>query len=211
MAQALTEVNNYIYELDNKIYVNLTNACTNNCLFCIRTQKDDVKGANMWLTSRPTFDEIISQLNKKESLIKNGITFCGYGEPLIEAEMLIKVAKYVKEKYPNTKIKINTNGHANYIQKRNVVPELKNCIDEVSISLNAQNKELYNELSQPKFDNAYEEMLDFGKKCVENNIKTTFTVVTGYKDYDIDIEACKKISQDIGANFRERPWIKDGY
>ena len=211
MAQALTEVNNYIYELNDKIYVNLTNACTNNCLFCIRTQKDDVKGTNMRLSARPDFNEIISQLKQKEALIKNGITFCGYGEPLIEADMLIKVAKYIKNNYQNTKIKINTNGHANYIHKKNIVPELEGIIDEVSISLNAHNKELYNELSQPKFENAYDEMLDFAKKCVQGGIKTTFTIVTNFKNYDIDIDACKKISQTIGANFRERPWIKDGY
>ena len=211
MAQALTQVNNYIYELDNKIYVNLTNACTNNCLFCIRTQKDDVKGANMWLSSRPEFDKVVAQLKEKENLIKNGITFCGYGEPLIEADMLIKVAKYIKENYPETKIKINTNGHANYIHKKNIIPSLKECIDEISISLNAHNKELYDELSQPKFANAYDEVLDFAKKCVESGIKTTFTVVTNFKNYNVDIDACKRISQEIGANFRERPWIENGY
>ena len=57
--------------------------------------------------------------------------------------------------------------------------------------MNAQNEELYNELSQPKIDNAYKEMLDFAKKCVQQNIKTTLTVVTNFKNYKID-EAKKK-------------------
>ena len=30
------------------VYVNLTNACTNSCIFCLRTQKDDVCGSDMW-------------------------------------------------------------------------------------------------------------------------------------------------------------------
>ena len=211
MAQVMTEVNNYIYELDNKIYVNLTNACTNDCIFCIRSQKDDVKGANMWLTKKPDFDTVISQLKNKLNLINNGVTFCGYGEPLLNADLVIKLSKYIKENYPETYIKINTNGHANAVLKRDIIPELKNYIDEVSISQNAPNETLYNELCQPKIENAYNEMLNFAKKCVENEIMTTMTIVTNYKNYDIDIDACKEIAHNIGANFRERPWIENGY
>ena len=211
MAQVMSKVNNFIYELDNKIYVNLTNACTNDCIFCIRSQKDDVKGANMWLTSRPDFETVISQLKEKESLIKNGITFCGYGEPLLELDLLIKLSKYIKANYPETRIKINTNGHANAIYKKDVTSDLVGIVDEVSISLNAPNEHLYNELSQPKIDNAYCEMLNFAKKCVENGIKTTLSVVTNYKNYEIDIEACEKIAKESGANFRNRPWIENGY
>ena len=207
----MSEVNNFIYLLDNKIYINLTNACTNNCLFCIRSQKDDVQGTNMWLNKRPDFETVKEQLSSHSDLLKNGVTFCGYGEPLIEYEMLIKIAKYIKSNYPETKIKINTNGHANAIHKKDIVPSLKDCIDEVSISLNAQSEELYNEISQPKTENAYNEMLDFAKKCAENGIKTTMTVVTNYENFNIDTDACKKIAGEIGANFRERPWIKNGY
>ncbi len=207
----MTEVNNFIYELDNKIYVNLTNACTNDCLFCIRSQKDDVKGTNMRLTQKPDFDTVISQLKNKLHIINNGVTFCGYGEPLLEADLLIKISKYIKENYPDTYIKINTNGHGNAALKKDIIPELKNYIDEVSISLNAPNETLYNELCQPKIENAYKEMLNFAKKCVENGIKTTMTIVTNYKNYDTDIDACKEIAKNIGANFRERPWIENGY
>lgn len=211
MVQVMSKTNNFIYELDEKIYVNLTNACTNNCLFCIRTQKDDVQGANMWLSKRPELDEVISQLKEKENLIKNGVTFCGYGEPLLELDLVISVAKYIKENYPNTKIKINTNGHANAVHKKDVIADLKNYIDEISISLNAHNEDLYKELSQPKIENAYFEMLDFAKKCAENDIKTVLSVVTNFKNYEIDLQSCEKIAHDIGAKLRERPWIENGY
>lgn len=210
MSQVMNKINNFIYILDNKIYVNLTNSCTNDCIFCIRRQKNDVVGADMRLSSRPVFEDVIEQLNNYTSILSNGVTFCGYGEPLIELDILIKIAKYLKEKFPDTKIKINTNGHANAFHKKNIVPLLKNCIDEVSISLNAQNEFLYNEICRPKIQNAYDEMLDFAKKCIENGIKTTMSVVTNYRK-EIDIEECRKIAQNIGADFRERPWIENGY
>ena len=211
MAQVMTNVNNYIYELDNKVYVNLTNACTNDCLFCIRSQKDDVKGSNMWLNKKPDLESVIEQLEDKKNILHNGVTFCGYGEPLLEADLVIEISKYIKSHYPNTKIKINTNGLSNAALKRNIIPELKDYIDEVSVSLNTQNEELYNKMCRPKIDNAYKEMLNFANECVKNGIETTMTIVTNYKDFDVDINACKKLAQEIGANFRERPWIENGY
>ena len=210
MTQVMNKVNNFIYILDNKIYVNLTNACTNDCVFCIRKQKDDVVGVNMRLSQKPDFETVTSQLQKYSSLLSNGVTFCGYGEPLIELDLLIKITKFIKRISPDTYIKINTNGHANAFHKMDIVPQLKDCINEVSISLNAQNERLYEKLCQPKIQNAYNEMLDFAKKCTESGIKTTLSIVTNY-DNEVNINECREIAQSIGAQFRERPWIENGY
>ena len=81
--------------------------------------------------------EVISQLHKFEKYIKNEIIFCGYGEPMLKLDIIKEVSKYIKENYPDVKIRINTNGHANLIYKRNVLPELKGLADKFSISLNA--------------------------------------------------------------------------
>lgn len=68
---------------------------------------------------------------------------------MLKLEELKEVAKYIKEKYPETKIRINTNGHANFVYKRNVIPELKGLIDEFSVSLNgATKKNIMNFLNQ---------------------------------------------------------------
>ena len=175
--------NNLVYILDGKIYINLTNMCTNDCIFCLRRDKDDVCGQDMWLKSEKiTADDVIEQLNKYEDKIAKGITFCGYGEPTMKFEVLKQVAEYIKHNYPDTFIKVNTNGHGNVINKKDILPELKGLVDEFSISLNAQNSDLYKELSQPKIDNAYESMKDFAKKAYENGFKTTLSVVSGYKD-----------------------------
>lgn len=204
--------NNLVYLLDNKIYINLTNMCTNNCIFCIRGLKDDVVGSNMWLSTEDiSAQDVIKQLTKFEDKIDSGVTFCGYGEPTIKIEVLKDVAAFVKKHYPNTKIRVNTNGHGNYIHKRNIIEELKGLVDEFSISLNAENKELYNKLSQPKIKNAYEEMKTFAKLASNAGIKTTLSVVTGYKNYKIDTKACEEIAKSIGANFRNREWLDNGY
>lgn len=204
--------NNLVYILDGKIYINLTNMCTNDCIFCLRRDKDDVCGQDMWLKSEKiTADDVLEQLKKYEDKIGKGVTFCGYGEPTMKFEVLKQVAEYIKQNYPNTFIKVNTNGHGNVINKKDILPELKGLVDEFSISLNAQNADLYKELSQPKIDNAYEAMKEFAKSAYDNGFKTTLSVVSGYKDYDVDLALCEKIAKDLHASFRNREWIENGY
>ena len=156
--------NTLVYLLDKKIYINLTNRCTNDCIFCHRKDKFNIQIYNVNI-----------------------------------------------EKYPETKIRINTNGHANFVYKRNVIPELKGLIDEFSVSLNGATKEEYNELSQPKFDEAYEEVKKFIKACADENISVVASVVEGYKGRHLDLKTCEKIATDLGAKFRVREWIVNGY
>ena len=208
-----------VYQLDGKIYINLTNKCTNDCIFCLRKDKADVKGQELWLDSEEfSAKDVIKQLNNviclpscPPAFLTSEIIFCGYGEPMLKLDILKEVAKYIKEKYPQTKIRVNTNGHANYVYKRNVVPELKDLIDEFSVSLNGENSEEYDELSQPAFEGAYEEVKKFIKACADENISVVASVVEGYKGRHINIKKCEEISASLGAKFRVREWIVNGY
>ena len=205
-----------VYLLDKKIYINLTNRCTNNCIFCLRNDKDDVCGQELWLDSEDfSANEVISQfkevIKKAGSDYKNEAVFCGYGEPMLKLEILKEVAKWIKQNYPQVKIRINTNGHANFVYKKNIVSELVGLVDEISVSLNASSSQEYDELSQPKFDNAYEEVKKFIKSCSDAGIKTVTSVVENYKGRHLDLEKCEKISEDLGAKLRVREWIPNGY
>lgn len=202
--------NTLVYLLDGKIYINLTNRCTNDCIFCLRRDKSDVKGQELWLDDEnSTTQDVIKQFETFEPTKE--VIFCGYGEPMLKLEELKQVAKYIKDKYPEIKIRINTNGHANFVYKRNVVPELKDLIDEFSVSLNGATKEEYDELSQPKFENAYDEVKKFIKACADEKISVVASVVEGYKGRHLDLEKCEKIATDLGAKFRVREWIVNGY
>lgn len=212
--------NTLVYLLDEKIYINLTNNCTNRCIFCLRQDKTDVCGQEMWLDTEVFgAKEVIEQLEhtikkqleagKPQSL--NEIIFCGYGEPLLKLDLLKEVAAYIRENYQQTKIRVNSNGHANLIYKRNVAEELKPLIDDISISLNASTEEEYNELSQPNIQGAFDAVKDFIKSCSNAGISTTASVVENYKGRHLDLEACEKIATSLGAKFRVREWITNGY
>lgn len=211
--------NTLAYLLDGKIYINLTNKCTNGCIFCLRKDKDDVVGQTLWLDDENyTAQDVIEQLEiKRNEQIKTcdspfaEIIFCGYGEPMLKFEVLKETAQYIKKNYSGTKIRVNTNGHANFVYKRNVVPELKGLVDEFSVSLNGTTTEEYNELSQPKFDGAYDEVKKFIQACADENISVIASVVEGYKGRHLDLETCEKIAKNLGAKLRVREWIPNGY
>ncbi len=205
---------NLLYFLDNKPYINMTNACTNACVFCVRDQKEDVQGANLWMKKdNNKLSDFIEQIEKNKEKISqsNEIVFCGYGEPLIKINEVVEISKYLKENFSSLKIRINTNGHANAIHKRNVAGELAPYIDIISVSLNGQNSDIYNNVSNPKIDNAFEEVKRFIRACVEEKIETYATVVKNVPNYPIDVERCETIAKSLGAKFRARDFIVNGY
>jgi len=208
---------NLVYLLDEKIYINLTNKCTNACIFCIRSLKDDVCGKNLWLKDENiSAKDVIEQLKpflKDRKKVAKEVIFCGYGEPTLKLEILKEVAKFIKDNYKDVNIRLNTNGHANFVYKKDITLELVGLIDEVSVSLNASDEELYKELTQPNLicEAPLAEVEDFIKKSVEAGIPTVASVVTGYKDFKIDIEKCEKITTALGAKFRVREWLDNGY
>ena len=203
---------NLVYLLDGKVYINLTNSCTNDCVFCIRSIKEDVVGANLFLnTENVKAEDVIAQLEAMKDKLSSEIIFCGYGEPFLKKDMMKAFAQYLRKNYPEIKIRVNTNGHANAIYKTNVAEEFKGLLDEASVSLNSDNSEQYNEICQPKIENAYEAVKDFLKCCKEAGIKTYASIVTGFDEREINIEKCEKIAKELGAEFRNREFITNGY
>lgn len=204
----------YVYSIEDNfetaktIYVNLTNKCTNSCIFCIRRTVDNIKGKKMWLENEDfQAKDVIKQFEKCKNMEE--VVFCGYGEPFMKFDLIKGIASYLKEK--GIKVRINTNGIGNAINGRNVIPEIKNLVDEISISFNAPTKEQYDEISKPIYPDAYEEMKKFAQLCVENDIDTTLSVVTNHPDYQLDLQACEDYANSIGAKFRVREWLNNGY
>ncbi len=206
--------NKFTYYLGDVMYINVTNLCTNKCDFCIRSTGDTVGGVNLVLEEEKfTAQNIIDELKQTFEDRCREIVFCGYGEPLIKLDIVKETAKFIKDNYPQVPIRLNTNGHANLIHKRNVVPELVGLLDSVSVSLNSDNAEQYAQLCSPNFnkETAYQAVKDFIRECAESGIETTASVVSGYEDYEVNLENCEKIARELGAKFRVREWLPAGY
>ena len=194
------------YEGRNSIYVNITNRCPCDCVFCLRHNKDHVFNADsLWLEREPSVKEICDSINAWDLTKYDEVVFCGYGEPTERLDDLLKVASYIKSK-GETKIRINTNGLTDLICGEKTAHKLKGLIDTISISLNATNKEDYFKTVRPKFGiESYDAMLSFAKDCtkyVPEVIMTIVDVVTSKEEQAV----CQKICESIGATLRVRPY-----
>lgn len=191
-----------LYTYKNQVYLNITNKCDCSCTFCIRTTKDTVGDAtDMWFKSEPTYDEIKEAIDKFDFSGFDEVVYCGYGEPTCALENLIVTAKYIKEK-TGLKIRLNTNGLANLYHKRNIIPELAQVVDRLSISLNAPTAEKYQAVTRPQFENAFDSMLAFAKEAGEVFEHVQFSIVDVLPQDEID--ACQKIADDAGVYLKIR-------
>ena len=60
-------------------------------------------------------------------------------------------------------------------------------------------------------ENAYEEVKRFIRACVEEKIKTVTTVVSNVPGYPVNVERCEVVAKSLGAKFRAREYIVNGY
>ncbi len=191
----------FTYQIGNSLYVNVTNRCNADCVFCDRKGLAVISGYNLKMkkSEEPDASVYINEIGDPKRFKE--IVFCGYGEPTIRWDVVKEVAMYVKENGGHTRM--NTDGHGNYINKRDITPELKNTIDTVSISLNSTDPEQYAKLMRvdPKM---HAEMIDFAKKA--KNYTDVVLSIVGISA--VDTEAAKKfVTEEIGVKFREREYF----
>ena len=194
------------YVLENTLYINLTNRCTNRCTFCVRDKDCGIGDVNLWLDREPTLEEVKEDIKKANPEKYDEVVFCGYGEPTMRLEVLLESAKYIKENY-NVKLRINTNGQANLYYGKDITPRFSGLIDCVSISLNAKNEEEYDELCKSIYGKeSFNALIDFAEKCTEYVPQVIMSVVDVLPEGDI--EECRKIAESAGAKLRVRELIE---
>ena len=121
----------------------------------------------------------------------------------MKKKLPVNFSSKIKQHYGKpVKIRVNTNGQGYLINpNRDVIKELKKAgIDKVSISLNASNKETYATICKPKFENAYNAILEFIKKA-KRELEVEVTAVT---TEEINIKEIERISARLGIKFRKR-------
>ena len=194
-----------VYWLRNNLYLNITNRCPNNCYFCFRKFKDGIEGFNLKLRREPSPNEVIKKLqeviNRKNW---SEVVFCGFGEPLERLDCVLEVTRWIK-KHSGRIVRIDTNGQGYLLNKgRKVVKELKEAgVDKISVSLNAHEKETYNQVCKPAFENAFENVLEFVEKA-RGEFDMEITTVT---IQEVSISKVREIARKLGVGFRIREYI----
>lgn len=193
--------NNYVYAIGNKLYINLTNRCSNNCDFCIRQGREGMSDSPLWLENEPTAEDVVEQLPQNLDDFDSEVVFCGFGEPTYNLDTLDEVASYLHCVDKTTRI--NTNGQANLIHKRDVSDVVATSCDVINVSLNECNAEKYQRHCKSIFGTkAFDALLEFAQLCRERGAKVVFSVVDSIGEQDI--AACQKLADKLGIPLRVR-------
>ena len=137
----------YHYGDPARLYLNVTNRCTNRCGFCVRAGVTGLGDGLLWGGPEPTLDELLRAIDERHAGPLREVIWCGFGEPTYRLDLITGATPHLRRRAES--IRLNTNGHAGLIHGRDVLPELAEAVDEVSVSLNAPNRERYLELCLP--------------------------------------------------------------
>ena len=188
------------------LYVNITNRCNCDCVFCLRQKKKMAEQSTLWLKTEPTIDEIKGELLKATWSLISEIVFCGFGEPTLRLKELLSALKFVKEKFPGIPTRLNTNGLGELAHGREIAADFAELLDVVSISLNASTAERYLKLTRAEYGlKSYEAMLTFAEHMKAYVPKVVLTIVDHVNSPE-EIERCRKICAERNLTLRVRPY-----
>ncbi|MFT5789134.1 MAG: TatD family-associated radical SAM protein [Shewanella sp.] len=188
-----------VYDIRDSRYLNITGRCTLRCQFCPKHNgSKQVHQYQLGLERQPSADEIIALLGDPSKF--DEYVFCGYGEPTLNLPTLLNVAKEIKAR--GGKVRVNTDGLGNLFHRRNILPELAECVDSLSISLNADTDATYQVHCQPKLKGAYSALLEFIEQAPRYISDVQVSAINGLSDVDID--ACRQLVEAAGAQFKQR-------
>ena len=188
------------------LYVNLTNRCNCDCVFCLRQKKSMAKDSSLWLEIEPTVNEVKAELDRAPWHVIKEVVFCGFGEPTIRLAELLELLAYVKKIRPQIPTRLNTNGLGELYHGREIAADFAGILDTASISLNAATAEKYFKLTRAAYGlKSFDAMLSFAVRMKNFVPHVVLTVVDKVTPPD-EISACRKICDSRGLTLRVRPY-----
>ena len=192
------------YRIRNSLYLNITNRCSNRCSFCPKFDEFTVKGHNLLLDHEPGFEGVMAAIGQPDGV--DEVVFCGFGESLLRLDLVKQVAAALKKR--GYRIRINSDGQANLVHGRNILPELKGLVDSISVSLNAPDSATYIKLCNTPFgERGFSGICDFLRQAPACIPEVTATAVSLP---GLDLEACRLLAGSLGVQFRVREYADVG-
>lgn len=125
------------------------------------------------------------------------VVFCGYGEPLVRADLVIEAAEELKRQ--GAYVRVNTNGQSDLLNSYDVTPFFSGRVDAVCISLNAHDETTYLKICRPAFGSgAFQAVLEFASRCKVYVPRVILSVVEWP---GVDVTACREIAFRLGVEF----------
>ena len=187
------------YTIGERLYLNITDRCTLRCAFCPKHNgSHSVHDYDLTLDHRPTQQEILAAIDQPARYRE--VVFCGFGEPTLRLKVLLETSRHIRA--GGGRVRLNTDGLANLVHKRDVLPEMASCIDALSVSMNAQDPDVYDRHCRPTLAGSYGAMLDFLGRAPRHITEVSASAIDGLDG--VDIAGCARLADRLGVQFRRR-------
>jgi TatD DNase family protein len=200
----------YTFGDSSRLYLNVTNRCTNRCSFCVRNYRKGLGDAILWGGNEADLKDLRHSVLARSSFTDvSEFIWCGFGESTFRLDLIVESASWLRSN--GAKIRLNTNGHGCLIHSRDILPDLSNAVDEVSVSLNAPDFIRYNQLCKPGLGPSILQPKAFWKGTVDflsrapAFFKSVQASVVGISLTDEEVERSRELALSLGIEkFRIR-------
>lgn len=191
-----------VYIWEGRIYINLTNDCTNDCEFCHKFGEGVMRGVKVRLDAEPSEEAVLAAAVSPNYECYNEVVFSGLGEPTMRFDLLLRVAR--KLRGLGKRIVLETNGQAQLYHQESVIAQIEGLVDCLRVSLNAPTREAYNALCHPEDpERAFGAVCDL-IRAAKGRIPEV--VATALDLPEVDLEATRRLAEDeLGVSFFIRP------
>jgi TatD DNase family protein len=197
----------YRFASADRLYLNVTNRCTNRCVFCVRNFQPGLGDGRLWGGPEPGMDDLMRAVDGRGGAEAfSEIVWCGFGEPTFRLDLIVEASSVFRA--AGARVRLDTNGHGDLIHDRDVLPELEASIDDVFVSLNAPTCARYVELCRPGSGDLPREvaperywltMLDFLRRAAGRFGRVQASVVGHVLDGE-EIDACRDLAASLGCD-----------
>jgi TatD DNase family protein len=198
----------YRFRDPEKLYLNVTNRCSNRCEFCVRFGTARLGDGLLQGGEEPDLKQLLAAVDDKGGAgAFREIVWCGFGEPTMRLDLIVAASPVFRA--AGAAVRLNTNGHACLIHGRDVLPELGAVIDRVNVSLNAPTPRRYVELCcpdpsalgrdpAPAPEAFWDAMLAFLSRAPQHIAEVQASVV-GFVLGSDEIAACRRLAEQVAG------------
>jgi TatD family-associated radical SAM protein len=198
-----------LYELEDRLYVNLTNRCPVACAFCVKKAwKMQFRGQDLSLEKEPELGELLPALERRLAQARpRELVFCGFGECTYRLDLVSAIGLNLRLHRNHVRVRLDTIGLGSLIWGRDISRQLALCLDSVSVSLNTADAAQWEELHRPApafRGGGFRAAKEFVARCVAAGLETRVTAV---EQPGVDLGAVAALARRLGAGFAARPLL----
>jgi len=190
-------VERIFYNDGHRRFVNVTQRCNLDCVYCPRREEYDTASGRYRLLDEPSLTRLIDTVCASGGYRE--VIFAGLGEPTYRLYDILKTSRYLRAR--GVKVTLHTNGLADRIHQRKIAPDLEDNVDEINVSLNAHDADSYENICRPQIEGAFQSVMDFIESVKE--YVPSINIVSASDVDGLQHQRIRDLATSLGVGYRE--------